>query len=76
MNSFLTKFLTKKGNKYMVKIATSLNTLMLLAVKVGKARSSGDSVRLEEAEKELKIYENLVKKSDETLTHMTRSQLS
>ena len=60
----------------MIKVVTSLGTLMLLAVEVGKARLSGDPVRLEEAEKELKIYENLVKKSDETLTHMTFSQLS
>lgn len=60
----------------MVKIVTSLSTLMLLAVEVGKARLSGDPVRLEEAEKELKIYENLVKKSDEALAHMTFGQLS
>jgi hypothetical protein len=73
VNTFLTPFSTKKGNKQMVKIVTSLGTLMLLAVEVGKARSSGDSVRLEEAEKELKVYEGLVKKSDKVLTNMTRA---
>lgn len=60
----------------MIKIVTSLTTLMLLAVEVGKARSSGEPVKLEEAEKELRIYEDLVKKSDEVLTNMTFGQLS
>ena len=53
----------------MLKVVTSLTTLMCLAVGVGKARSSGDSAKLEEAEKELKAYEDLVRKSDEMFTH-------
>jgi hypothetical protein len=60
----------------MTKIITNLSTLMLLAVDVGKTRLSGDPVNLKEAEKKLRVYENLIEKSDKVLIHMTFGQLS
>lgn len=51
----------------MVKTITYWNTLINLAKEVGEARKSNDSVRIENAEKKLKEYEQLVLDSDEMI---------
>jgi hypothetical protein len=58
-----------------MKIVTSWKTLMQYAVAVGKAKKSGNVDALRIAEEKLKEYEDLVKRSDETLTGFTHGDL-
>jgi hypothetical protein len=58
-----------------MKIITSWHTLMQYATAVGKAKKTGDIEALKQAEERLKEYEDLVKRSDETLTGFTHGDL-
>ena len=59
----------------MIKISTSLFTLMQLAKAFGDAKKSGDEKSIEQAEKNLRAYEKIVLKSDELNTHLTRHDI-
>ena len=59
----------------MIKTITSLDTLMDLAGKVGKAKQSGNKEELEQAQKEHDEYKELCLKSDEMLTGFTHGEL-
>lgn len=58
-----------------MKIVTSWQTLMQYAKAVGNAKKQGDVEALQEAEKQLKTYEDLVKRSDHTITGFTYGNL-
>lgn len=58
-----------------MKIVTSLRTLMQAAKAVGDAKKSGDPVAIQQAEDQLKSYEQLVLKSDHMLTGLTTGDL-
>lgn len=58
-----------------MKIITSWQTLMQYAIAVGNAKKSGDVEALRVAEEKLTEYEDLVKRSDETLTGFTHGNL-
>lgn len=58
-----------------VKIITSAHTLMQLAAAVGRAKKAGDPAAIEEAEKKLREYEEIVKMSDGMSLGFTRGDL-
>jgi hypothetical protein len=54
----------------MIKVITNLQTLMILASNVGKARKTGNPNKIKEAQEELRAYEDFVRGSDEMLTNL------
>ena len=53
----------------MIEIVTSIQTLMLLAKKVGKAKKTGDKVALKEALLELEQYKDIIRRSEKMVLH-------
>lgn len=54
-----------------MEIITSIKTLMILASEVGKAKKTGDKIKIDEAILKLKQYEEIIRLSDKTMLHFT-----